>query len=436
MQTRHTPARKHRTGLSLSAAAVLVSAAIVMSVFSGTARAKVYIDITSPFDRRLPIAVSAFVADPGLSEIVRDDLNFTYVFSVIDPEGYLEPAAYPFDPVNWTPLGAEAVVKGAVRAEGRNLVVEVSLYDPVENLRLFRKEYRASRDLMRSLAHSIAGDVYEALTRQPPIFRTRLAYTAPAGDHREIFFMDWDGHRSRRITFRNSLTKVPRWSNRGQFLAYASVRKNRWGIYLLDLRNMTERRLVAKPGLNLPGDFLPDDRSLLYSTSADGNPDLHRRNLLGSGDKRLTRTPGIDVSPSLNPSGTAFVFVSDRSGGPQLYVQPVDGGRARRISFGGNYNTAPDWSPTGDRIAFVGRKDGSLHIFTMKPDGTDRKQLTFHGTNDSPSWSPDGRYIAFASRRDGTTGIYVMLADGHGKRRLTPKDKEADSPRWSPYLRF
>jgi TolB protein len=72
----------------------------------------------------------------------------------------------------------------------------------------------------------------------------------------------------------------------------------------------------------------------------------------------------------------------------------------------------------------------------MKPDGTDRKQLTFHGTNDSPSWSPDGRYIAFASRRDGTTGIYVMLADGHGKRRLTPKDKEADSPRWSPYLRF
>ncbi len=88
------------------------------------AEAKVYIDITSPSSKKLPIAIYDLQGPLGreISEIIREDLIFTGLFMYIDKTSYIEDQQKAFNPQNWTPLGIEAVVKGSVSGE-RNLTV-------------------------------------------------------------------------------------------------------------------------------------------------------------------------------------------------------------------------------------------------------------------------------------------------------------------------
>ena len=54
--------------------------------------AKVYIDITSPAFKKLPIAIQEFSGTFGreISDIIRDDLIFTGLFSYIERAAYIE----------------------------------------------------------------------------------------------------------------------------------------------------------------------------------------------------------------------------------------------------------------------------------------------------------------------------------------------------------
>lgn len=153
--------------------------------------AKVYIDITSPAFKKLPIAIQEFSGQSGreISDIIRNDLEFTGLFAYVDKAAYLENTSQPFNPKNWTPLGVDAVVKGSVK-EGKELIVSMSLYDVVEGKQILSKEYKAEKDLIRPLAHTIANDVYSAITGQIGIFRSRIAFIGDDKGEKGIFIMD------------------------------------------------------------------------------------------------------------------------------------------------------------------------------------------------------------------------------------------------------
>ena len=108
--------------------AVLIAAigALAALVYPAGSLARVYLDITS-FDTLMPMAVSDFTADPGLTDVIRSDLDFTHAIHVIDPESYLESPSAKFHGSNWLPLGAEAVLKGRVRFDPA-FFIEEALY--------------------------------------------------------------------------------------------------------------------------------------------------------------------------------------------------------------------------------------------------------------------------------------------------------------------
>ena len=94
----------------------IIAVAFSVFCFLVSAEAKIYIDITSPSAKKLPIAIYDLQGEFGkeISEIIRDDLTFTGLFMYIDKISYIEAPAQVFNPQNWTPLGIEAVVKGSV----------------------------------------------------------------------------------------------------------------------------------------------------------------------------------------------------------------------------------------------------------------------------------------------------------------------------------
>ncbi|MFI5294788.1 MAG: Tol-Pal system beta propeller repeat protein TolB [Thermodesulfovibrionales bacterium] len=404
---------------------------IYFSLFTSS-EAKIYIDITSPSAKKVPIAIYELSGAGGkeISDVIRDDLVFTGLFTYVDSAAYIEPISQPFDPKNWTPLGVEAVVKGAVR-EDTKLTVSITLYDTSEGKAVLSKEYQAERSLLRQLGHTISNDIYGLLTGRPGVFRTRILFAGERRGEKDLYVMDWDGQRLRKLGLRSSLLLSPHWSADGTRAIYASERSRQWGIYLLDFLKMTEKRIFVSKGTNMAGDFFPKGNSFVFSSTKDGTPDLFTYNIDNGGLKKLTSTHGIEVSPSVSPDGQFIAFVSDRGGTPQIYVMRSDGSEVRRVSFEGNYNTSPCWSPNGDRIAFSGRR-GKNQIFIVKPDGSELTQLTDAGNNEDPSFSPDGRYIAFTSDRDRAKSVYIMRANGESQHRITPKDLRAFGPRWSP----
>jgi TolB protein len=395
--------------------------------------AKVYIDITSPALRKLPVAVTEFTGPSGkdLSDVIKDDLDFTGLFLPLDRNTFIEASSQPFNRKNWSIIGAEAVVKGNVSG-ALNLVATVSLYDVPEGREIFRKEYQTEASLLRPLAHAIANDIYKQLAGEAGIFRTRIAYVARKGGADSLHLTDWDGHRTVAPGISGNVVLAPRWSRDGSRLIYSSERNRQWGIYQLDFRKKAETKVFVSGGTNIAGDFFPDAEGFVFSSSMGGTQDLYSYNIPASKLSRLTSSRGIEVSPALSPDGSQMTFVSDRDGSPQLFIMSRDGQTVRRLTYNGPYNTSPCWSPKGDKIAFSGRQGGRNQIFIISPDGSGMTQLTDKGNNEDPSFSPDGRYIVFSSDRDGEKAVYIMRANGEAQKRITPKGVRAFGPRWSP----
>lgn len=400
----------------LSIVCALCSVLCVLFSSPSVSNARVYLDITSPAQRKIPISINhKGTGDAAtIEEIVKNDLYFTGIFSDVSPN--IPGAEIRID------IGTEA-------SEG--LEASVTVTDMVEGGNILQKNYAASGKIVRALSHNIANDIFKIVTGRDGIFRTQIAYIADSAGKKELYMMDWDGYGSRRIVS-SRLATSHNWSYDGKYIVYSSEGNKKWTIYLIDLMGAGKETLFQSEGLNLAGNISSGNR-LTFSSSKDGSPEIYVMDIKKKNPEKITRSYGIDVSPVFSPDASKIAFVSDRSGAPQIYIMNSDGGGVRRVTFEGNYNTSPAWSPDGSRLAYAGRINGKNQIFVIKSDGTDMRQLTDTGSNEEPAFSPDGLLIAFDSDRDGRRGIYIMRANGEGQLRITPRELTARAPRWSPY---
>jgi TolB protein len=398
------------------------------------ALAAIEIDIVKA-PRPLPIAVQEFAGPSGreIAAIVRADLAATGLFFPLPDPIFIERSMDKFDRANWSPIGAEAVVKGVVLG-GAELSLTVFLYDVVEGKEIMIRRFSSGPDLVRPLAHAVAGAVYERITNQPGVFRSRIAFTGRSapGAPASLYVMDWDGERRTPLGVEADVILKPRWSDDAARLLYTAQHKRAWSVFTLDIATLAERRVFFAPGTNMAGSFLPGSREFAMSASHEGQSEIFIVDTATGKADRITHNRSIDVSPDVSPGGARIAFVSDRGGSPQVYTMDKSGYNTARVTFEGNNNTTPAWSPRGDRIAFVGNAEGRNQVFVVRPDGSGLAKLTDRGNNEDPSFSPDGRFIVFSSDRDGRRGIYVMRAGGEDQRRITPWGMDATAPRWSP----
>jgi len=401
--------------------------AIIVIFIAFTSYAAIRIDITAP-GRKLPIAISDLggVFGEEVSQIIRDDLEFTGIFHIIDKKAFIEPPDKPFSRANWAMLGVEAALKGDTRLENGVLKVSARLFDISDGSMIFQKEYEAQRELLRPLAHTIAGEIYSRLTGENNVFRSKLSFVVSEKKQKEISISDWDGQRLRRLGITATSIVSPKWSPDGESLIYSALRDSRWGIYIFSLRDGKERLIHSSKGILIAGNFLPDSRGFVFSS-----PEGIFLYMFNGDIKKITSSRGIDVSATISPDGEKIAFVSDRGGTPQIYIINLSDYNITRMTFEGSYNTSPVWSPSGE-IAFVGRYSGKNQIFLINPDGSSPRRLTEQGNNEEPTFSPDGRFIAFSSDRDGERAIYIMRKDGDGQKRISPRGLPSIYPSWSP----
>ncbi len=411
---------------------------------------KVYIDIHSPASTQMPIIVAPFRhtgaapaerrAARGMAQILSDDLAFSGVFRLLDPraldDSYLQGLTR--DKIRWDILsiiGAEAVVTGGIGYEDQStLAAELRLFDAVQGTFITGKKYRAAPDEYPLIAHRFSNEIYKKITGESGVFSSRIAYVQSAGTAKEVTVMDYDGRNPVPVTRYGSLSLCPAWSPDGRSLAFTSYKDGNPDMYVMELNTGRARKVSHKKGINIAPSWSPDGQKIALTLSlSNGNSEIYILEHKSGRLERITRNWATDVSPSWSPDGQKIAFVSSRSGSPQIYIHDLKRGRVQRITYEGGYNTSPSWSPRGDFIAYAGLSGGKFNIHIISADGRYSKQLTFgSGNNEDPSWSPDGRYLAFSSNRSGRQQIYIMRFDGTGQKQVTHGHLTATDPAWSP----
>ena len=252
-----------------------------------------------------------------------------------------------------------------------------------------------------NLAHLILASVV-ALVLTPLMVdaapQAQIAFTSERDGNREIYVMDADGDKPRKLTDSPLVDWDPSWSPDGRHIAFtANGRPGDWG-------------------------------------ARGGDLEIYMMEANGSNPRKLTNNLRQDTDPAWSPDGKHIAYASTIDRNNEIYVMDVDGGKPRKLTNSGDvhiHNWKPSWSPDGNRIAFSSNRDGNWEIYVMNADGGQQRNCTKDIHGDDPSWSPDGKRIAFSSNRDGNWEIYVINADGRrDPRRLTNNPHDDTDPAW------
>ena len=438
--------------LRLIRIAVLMAAAVLVVGVAGRAMAQLRVDITQGTIQPMPIAIPPFVGAAGsvdelsqnVAQVVTADLKRSGLFAPVDPSAFIEPVVPPTvtpNFANWRPLNAQALVSGSVTTTGDGrIAAEYRLWDVFSGQYLVGKQFFASPDNWRRLAHIIADSIYERLTGEKGYFDSRVVFVDETGSKSErvkrLAIMDQDGANVRMLTNGEDLVVTPRFSPSRQELVYATLAEGDWHVYLLNLETGQQERIGNFPNMAFSPRFSPDGQQVVLSLQQGGNANIYKMDLRTKQMTRMTDSPSIDTAPSYAPSGGQIVFESDRGGEQQLYVMSAGGGQAQRISFGsGKYGT-PVWSPRGDLIAFTKQEGGAFKIGVMRPDGSGERILTEGFHNEGPTWSPNGRVLMFFRDAGGASGgpqLWSVDITGYNEQ-IVPTPSFASDPAWSPLL--
>lgn len=440
--------RTKTTRLAGAAAGVAIAALMVTGTLrsqEGPPAGTATINIKGTGRPKIPIALPAFEAGDAtrgrdaattLHDVLKDDLLFSNYFELVPEEYYKTVAPFADRKASyreWEGIGAEAVLVGKTQPDpSGDLLFEGRVYDMSDERLGLGKRYRGGIDQARLLAHRMSDEIVQHYTGNRGVAMTRIAYVAQVDKGREVFVMDYDGARAKKITANGSINRSPAWSPDGKMIAFVSLRSGAPRLMLINSDGVLRTAFPQSGELNGAPAWAPDGALIAFSSARDGNAEIYTLRVSDGTLTRLTRNDAIDTSPTWSPDGRSIAFTSDRSGAPQIWVMDSDGGSARRLTSELPYCDAPTWSVgPAEAIAFTGRVPGGFDIFSydMK-SGTLNRLTTNTGINEYPRWSPDGRHIVFASNRSGAMDIYTMDATGDHVRRLT-RGGNNTYPAWS-----
>ena len=428
---------------------------LILTLFWMTASighaAPLRIEIKNGVIEPLPFAAPQFVAENSaandlavdLVNVISQDLVGTGLFRQIPQSAFISTVtsfSSPVEYADWKAINAQALLTGAVSAEGDTVTVKFRVYDVFANQELGTGlKFAGSREGWRRIAHKVADVVYSRITGESGYFDSRVVFVAESGSkgqrRKRLAIMDYDGANVKYLTGSDNIVLAPRFSPTGDRVLYTSYETGFPRIYVMDVGS-AERRVLqnAEGTMSFAPRFSPDGNTIVYSLEQGGNTDIHLMDLASGQSRRLTSDVSIETAPSFSPDGSQIVFESDRSGSQQLYIMPASGGGAKRISFGeGRYGT-PVWSPRGDMIAFTKQSKGRFHIGVMRTDGSEERLLTASFLDEGPTWSPNGRVIMFTRETQGATGAANLYSVDISGRNLKPVPTASggSDPAWSP----
>ncbi|MCA0244217.1 MAG: Tol-Pal system beta propeller repeat protein TolB [Proteobacteria bacterium] len=408
----------------------------------GPAAAQFRVEISGIGATQVPIVVANFrdedKAGTALGAIIRADLQRSGLFRAADAAGSALDERSSVNTADWRARGFDALVAGSVSrlADGR-FDVRYKLWDAVRGEQLLGQSKVVVAADLRLAAHRVADEIYQAITGEPGVFATRIAYVVRNGRRHTLHVTDADGEGGQVPLNSPEPIISPAWSPDGKELAYVSFESQKAVVWVQNLSSGERRQIANFRGSNSAPAWSPDGRELVLTLSTAGIAQLFVMPREGGTPRRLTSSNSIDTEAVYAPDGRTVYFVSDRGGSPQIYRVPIAGGTPERVTFSGAHNISPAISPDGKLMAYVARQGGGafkLALLDLAAGGAPRL-LTDTSDDESPSFAPNGRLIVYTSRERGRDMLMTTTLDGKIKTRLVSSGADMLEPAWGPFNR-
>jgi dipeptidyl aminopeptidase/acylaminoacyl peptidase len=207
----------------------------------------------------------------------------------------------------------------------------------------------------------------------------------------------------------------PRWSRKGNQLAFVSRRDGRPQIYVVVPPDGEPRRLTASA--SGVGDFKwsPDDSHIGYLAVDALSAEEKKR--IQEGEDPIVANEGYRYS--------------------RLYQVSTSGGPEQRLTTSNRHVTSFDWAPDGKKVVYSGqntpRNRDTFHVDLFELDLPTHRETTLvaqEGRDAEPSYSPDGRWVAFHSQA-GTINYFEerhvgLVPSGGGEVRYLTRNLPLD----------
>ncbi len=391
---------------------------------------------------RIPIAIPNFSINDNSKNSIQlrneiyktiwNDLLYSRVFQIIPREHYKYLPKFNKNSINfkdWSSIKANILIVGNLDISNNDrITLSVKAYDCSSGKFIFGRTFGGKVEFKWLIAHRVSDMIMEYFGEKA-FFTTKIVFISNRDGNKEVYIMDYDGKRQKRITFNNYIEILPSWSKDNEKIIYTSYRNNNPDLYMFHLYS-GRTEILASKGANYAADWHPTENKIAFSSSMDGNTEIYIRNMDTGHIKRLTFNKIVDVAPSWSSNGREIAFTSERSGNPNIYIMDAEGANIRRVTHEGTYHDSPAWSPDSTRLAYVSRIEYrfDIYVYNFKSDST-IKLTENSGRNENPSWSPDGKHLIFSSNRNGKYQLYSIDYDGKNLIQLTFKG-ENEAPKW------
>src|SRR5262249_17985265 len=125
--------------------------------------------------------------------------------------------------------------------------------------------------------------------------------------------------------------------------------------------------LAASPTQFLRRPDVHGDRVLFMSEG-----DLWLGSVAGGPAMRITSDEGVEGPGFFSPDGRSIAFTAQYDGGTDVYVMDADGGMPRRLTYDPARATVLGWTPDGMRVVFRSRRGspvGHNRLWTVPRSG-------------------------------------------------------------------
>lgn len=201
--------------------------------------------------------------------------------------------------------------------------------------------------------------------------------------------------------------RAPDWSPDGLRLAISRS----GDIWAVDPDGGRERRLTSGPAIDGGPAWSPDGKRIAFDRHDPGHPaDIWVVRSDGKGARVLIAGA---AAPAWSPDGGRIAFQRRY----HVWVADLARGETRRLDehLPGTH-LFPAWSPDGSRIAFVTTGVRRCEIVLVRPDGSAPTMLQPSAPSrcSDVAWSPDARRLAFV----GDGAVWTIRRDGSDATRL------------------
>jgi TolB protein len=417
------------------------------ALYCGVTFAQVEVEIIADEGAKIPITVLPFEGSGSaslMSEIISADLLKTGLFAIqsVEPDWRrtkLTESDYP----DWSSKDVQNLVVGKfIELDDGRIQGTFWLYDIPGQAMSVGYQIKDDPAQIRRIAHHFADLIYEKLTGDKGIFRTKITYVIRAKDQSTLVIADSDGHNPKEIFSTNEPILSPRWSPDGSQIAFVSFVNRKAAVHVVSV-DYERSRVTGKPkiigpypGSNSAPAWSPDGKSLAIAISKDGKSNIFIVSLEDETKRQITNHRSINTEPSFSSDGKNIVFTSDRTGRPQIYQSAVQAVSEVRLTYEGRYNASPRFSPNDEFVALIHYDERKFNVGTLDMKSGVVQILTNGSLDQSPSISPNGKVIVYASEANGRGILRFVSKNGRAKLRYVgPTGDDIREPSWGPFIK-